>query len=83
MDKHRGEATLYLGGVPMIVADSIAFIRHDLLLFGAGVLGLLVFILALAFQKLRWILLPLATCFATALIMIELLVEDCQEEIIE
>ena len=70
MDKHRGNASLYLGGVPMIVADSIAFIQHDLVLFGAGVLCLLVFILAVAFHKLRWILLPLTTCFSAALIMI-------------
>jgi predicted RND superfamily exporter protein len=70
MDKHRSNATLYLGGVPMIVADSIEFIRHDLVTFGAGVLCFLVFILAIAFHKLRWILLPMVTCFATALIMI-------------
>jgi len=37
MQGHRDSATLHLGGVPMIVADSIAFIRHDLLVFGAGV----------------------------------------------
>jgi predicted RND superfamily exporter protein len=70
MDKHRGNATLYLGGVPMIVADSIEFIRHDLVTFGAGVLCFIIFILAIAFHRLRWILLPIATCFATALIMI-------------
>ena len=70
MDLHRSNATLYLGGVPMIVADSIAFIRHDLVLFGAGVLCLLVIILAIAFQRLRWILLPMATCIATTLIMV-------------
>jgi len=31
LDRHRASATLHLGGVPMIVADSIEFIRHDLL----------------------------------------------------
>jgi len=70
MDKHRSNAALYLGGVPMIVADSIEFIRHDLLTFGAGVLCFIIFILAIAFHRLRWILLPMVTCFATALIMI-------------
>ena len=63
MDKHRSNATLYLGGVPMIVADSIEFIRHDLVTFGAGVLCFLIFILAIAFHRLRWILLPMVTCF--------------------
>jgi len=37
LDRHREHARLYLGGVPMIVADSIAFIRHDLNTFGVGV----------------------------------------------
>ena len=70
MEKHRSNATLYLGGVPMIVADSIEFIRHDLVTFGAGVLCFLIFILAIAFHKIRWILLPMITCFSTALIMV-------------
>ena len=70
MDGHRDNATLYLGGVPMIVADSIAFIRHDLVVFGAGVLCFLIVILAIAFHRLRWILLPMLICSSTALIMI-------------
>jgi len=70
MDRHREQATLYLGGVPMIVADSIAFIRHDLATFGGGVLCFIVVILGVAFKKLRWIMLPMVTCFATGLIMI-------------
>ena len=70
MDEHRNQARLYLGGVPMIVADSIEFIRHDLMTFGAGVLCFIVIILAVAFNKLRWVVLPLVTCFSTGLIMI-------------
>ena len=38
LEKYRGEAVLYLGGVPMIVADSIEFIRSDLKVFGVGVM---------------------------------------------
>jgi predicted RND superfamily exporter protein len=70
MDSHRDNAQLFLGGVPMIVADSMEFIRHDLASFGAGVLALMIIILALAFRKLRWILLPIVTCLAAGLIMI-------------
>ncbi len=70
MDRHREQAMLYLGGVPMIVADSIAFIRHDLVTFGGGVLCFIVIILGVAFSKLRWVMLPMVTCFATGLIMI-------------
>jgi len=70
MDAHRDRADLYLGGVPMIVADSIAFIRHDLLVFGIGVFCFLVVILTLAFRKPRWVLLPMLTCMSAGLAMI-------------
>ena len=70
LDRHREHARLYLGGVPMIVADSIAFIRHDLHTFGAGVLCFLVIILAVAFHKPRWVFLPMMTCLVTGVVMI-------------
>ncbi|MCK5383013.1 MAG: MMPL family transporter, partial [Gammaproteobacteria bacterium] len=70
LDRHREHAAMYLGGVPMIVADSIDFIRHDLTTFGFGVLCFLVIILAMAFRKPRWVLLPMMTCLVTGLIMV-------------
>ncbi|MCW8860641.1 MAG: transporter, partial [Deltaproteobacteria bacterium] len=47
MDQHRDQAEIFLGGVPMIVADMIDFIRHDLSSFGLGVLVFLVSMLIL------------------------------------
>jgi predicted RND superfamily exporter protein len=73
MGRHGKSATLHLGGVPMIVADSMDFIRHDLVVFGAAVLFFLILILASAFRKRRWILLPLITCGATCVFMLGLL----------
>jgi predicted RND superfamily exporter protein len=70
MDEHRNNARLFLGGVPMIVADSMDYIRHDLASFGIGVLAFMVGILALAFRKLRWILLPIITSLAAGVVMI-------------
>jgi len=70
MDAHRQQAGLYLGGVPMIVADSIDFIRHDLLVFGTGVFCFLVVILSGAFRKPRWVLLPMLTCMAAGVVMV-------------
>lgn len=69
-DEYGGTATLHLAGVPLIIADSIGFIRHDLVTFGIGVLAFLIVILALAFRKPRWVALPLLTCLATGIIMI-------------
>ena len=73
LDRHRASATLHLGGVPMIVADSIEFIRHDLVVFGLAVFLFLVVILKTAFHKRRWVMLPLITCAATCIAMIGLL----------
>ena len=69
MDAHRDGATLYLGGVPMIVTDSIDFIRGDLKVFGAGVIAFIVVILSVSFGSLRWVVLPLAACLTSAMVM--------------
>ena len=73
LDKYRHNTTLFLGGVPMISADSIDFIAHDLAVFGVGVFIFLVVTLVFAFNKPRWVLLPLITCFAAGVIMLGLL----------
>lgn len=69
MDAHRHSATLYLGGVPMIVTDSIDFIRGDLKVFGAGVIAFIVVILSVSFGSLRWVFLPLIACLTSAVVM--------------
>ena len=50
MDDYRDKAVVFLGGVPMITSDSIAFIRSDLKVFGAGVVLFIVLILAVSFR---------------------------------
>ena len=70
MDKHRADATLYLGGVPMIVTDSIDYIRSDLKVFGVGVVGFIIVILAVSFTTVRWVVLPLVACLSSALVMV-------------
>jgi predicted RND superfamily exporter protein len=73
LDEHRKSAQMYVGGLPMIVADSMDFIRNDLVTFGGGVFMFLVVILAVSFRKRRWVILPLATCLITCITMIGLL----------
>jgi len=70
MDRHRDRARMYLGGVPMIVADMISFIRNDIIVFGVGVLAFLVITLAVIFRRPRWIVIPMLCCFAAALFML-------------
>jgi predicted RND superfamily exporter protein len=69
MDRHREHSTLFLGGIPMIVADMIDFIKHDLTSFGLGVLVFLVGMLILIFRRFQWIVLPMVCCFMSVLFM--------------
>ncbi|ORU90658.1 MAG: transporter [Cycloclasticus sp. symbiont of Poecilosclerida sp. M] len=73
MDEHRHSASLFLGGVPMIVSDSIDFVRHDLLVFGLSVLAILVVILTLIFRRPRWVILSMLTCAVSGFSMIGML----------
>ncbi|MGK5091683.1 MMPL family transporter [Deltaproteobacteria bacterium TL4] len=62
MDKYRGDADLFLGGVSMISDDLINFVKNDLELFGIGVFLFLVITLKVIFKQLRWIVIPLISC---------------------
>ena len=68
LDRHRGDARIFLGGVAMIAADMIDFIARDLELFGAAVFLFLVGMLTVIFRRPRWVLLPLAACAGSALL---------------
>lgn len=73
MDHYRDHATLFLGGPSMIASDMVDFISRDLMIFGVGVLLLLLTTLAVIFRTLRWIALPMLICAATALVTTGLL----------
>jgi predicted RND superfamily exporter protein len=62
MDNYRDRATIFLGGPDMITADMVDFIKSDLIIFGSGILLFIIATLLLIFRKLRWVVLPLATC---------------------
>ncbi|MCK5308399.1 MAG: MMPL family transporter, partial [Zetaproteobacteria bacterium] len=69
MDKYRDNAKLYLGGIPMIASDMTDFIRHDLSVFGLGVLCFLIIMLEMFFHKARWVVISMICCFASVLFM--------------
>jgi predicted RND superfamily exporter protein len=64
---------VYLGGVPMVADDMITFIKNDLVVFGFGVFIFIVVTLAILFRELRWVILPLLSCFYAVLFMIGML----------
>lgn len=70
IEQNTGQATMFLGGVPMVVADMISFVRSDLVTFGVGVMVFLVLTLGVIFRRPRWVILPLLTCVMTVLIMV-------------
>ena len=72
LSKYKSTANLHLGGVPMIADDMISFIKSDLRIFGIGVLIFILGTLTFIFRKIRWIALPLLSCFYAVLIMIGL-----------
>ncbi len=70
LDSYQDRAEIFLGGVPMIVADMIRFIKSDLSTFGIGVLVFMLLTLAIIFRQWRWVLVPLLCCSFTVWLMI-------------
>jgi len=62
MEKYKGNANLFLGGVSMIADDLVTFIKSDLSTFGLGVLLFQIVTLWIIFRQPRWILLPILCC---------------------
>lgn len=71
--KYSVHGDFNLGGVSMITDDMITYIKNDLIIFGVGVFLFLVGMLTIIFRKLRWVMLPLLSCFYAGLLMIGLL----------
>ena len=72
-DDYRSHARIFVGGVPMITADMVSFVRSDLVLFGSAILGVMLVVLGIIFRRVRWTVIPLATCIATSTVMLGLL----------
>jgi len=72
-DRYRQHARIFVGGVPMIAADMIRFVGNDLVVFGSAILGIMLVVLAVIFRRVRWVVIPLATCSGTVVVMLGLL----------
>ena len=67
---YQDGAEMFLGGVPMIAVDMVAFVKNDLVIFGSGILIFIVVLMALIFREFRWVFLPLLGCGMTATIIL-------------
>lgn len=70
LDRYRDPPTIHLGGVPMIAVDMIDFVRSDIRTFGVGVGVFIVLLLALAFRRTRWVVIPSAICASVVVAMV-------------
>jgi predicted RND superfamily exporter protein len=73
VDGYRDGAQLFVGGVPMIAADMVSFVRSDLVTFGTGILAFMLVMMAVIFRQFRWVALPLFTCMVVVSTMLGLL----------
>ncbi len=73
LDIYRADARIFLGGVPMIAVDMIAFVKQDLVVFGTAMVLLIVATMFVIFRRATWVLLPLITCLSSAAFMLGLI----------
>ena len=68
--KYSDQATLFVGGAPMIANDMMQFIRDDLRTFGIAILVFIVVSLTAIFRQVKLIILPFLSCSVTAVVML-------------
>lgn len=70
LDRYRDQSTIFLGGVPMIAADMIDYVRGDIRSFGIGVGLFIIVLLAVSFRRVHWVVVPTAICAVVSLVMV-------------
>jgi uncharacterized protein len=68
--RYQDLGALHIGGVPMIMADIISYVRGDIITFGYAVTLVVIVVLALLLRRVKWVLLPTAVCLFTVITMI-------------
>ena len=67
VSNYKEDASIFLGGVPMITSDMTDFIAEDIKKFGVGVFIFLILILFAIFRSVRWIMIPLFGCIISVI----------------
>jgi len=62
ISKYQNDATFFLGGVQMISNDIVRFVKNDLLIYGSGLILIIIIVLGIIFRKPRWVILPILIC---------------------
>jgi len=71
LNRHDFTGTRFFSsGLPLIFVDMMAYVRRDMMLFGALVGCFLVLVLGIVFRQARWIVLPMAAGICTTVIVV-------------
>jgi predicted RND superfamily exporter protein len=70
--QYEGHAEIFVGGVSMIAADMVRFIKSDLIVFGVAVIVFMLTILAFIFRSWRFVVIPMAVCLTAVAMMLGL-----------
>ncbi|UTF59975.1 RND family transporter [Gilvimarinus sp. DA14] len=73
LSRYDDNAEVFLGGVSMITADMIEFIRSDLVVFGSAIIVFIILMLAFIFRQWRFVILPLTVCVMAVVSVLGLL----------
>ena len=73
VERYQDEAEIFVGGVSMITADMISFIKKDLVIFGTATVLFIILVLAVIFRSLRFTVIPVVTCLTAVLVMLGML----------
>lgn len=68
--QYQDKAEIFIGGITMITADMISYIRTDLFVFGSAALIFVIIVLAVIFKNVRFVVIPMATCLTAVLLML-------------
>ncbi|MCX5790151.1 MAG: MMPL family transporter [Elusimicrobia bacterium] len=63
------EARFHLGGIPMIIDDIMAYISHDVIVFGLAIILFMMGTLYAIYGNVRWVLLSVGGCVLSVAIM--------------
>ncbi|MDN3640836.1 MMPL family transporter [Simiduia curdlanivorans] len=67
---YKDRAQIYLGGVTMITADMISFIKSDLVVFGAAILVFILVLMTVIFRHWVLVLLPVLTAVSSVVMVL-------------
>ena len=71
--KNTKNYSFYLGGIDMIIDDTITFVKKDIIVFSISVFIFIFITLYIIFREVKWVIIPLTSTIYSIIIMIGLI----------